>query len=338
MSRSGSHRGGGSQPAQRLDGVEPHVGIGIVERLEERRHRRGVLLIAEREGGLDAQVGVAVLQQRRQRAGDVEVGQRQQFERAAQDAEVAMLVAQRVDQRRQETRVGNARQPVHRRPGGRASRRRRAAGARPCPHRSSSSAGQRLGGALTDLGIGARQRLGDIALGLEPCRDVLDRDHGADDALVLAQRADRDALLHLREIARRRPRRAGDQVVMKGRGQHLDGAGGEHLLEVAQQAARRRDRAPPLRAAGRARRPRRRPVAAASQSSQTRTTSDTSVVKMPMSGRRCGHRGVSARRCRRCAVRRGAARPSPIDVKALAWSRSLVVVPRVSLTPAALRR
>ena len=98
------HRGGGSQPAQRLDGVEPHVGIGIAERLEERRHRRGVLLIAEREGGLDAQVGVAVLQQRRHRAGDVEVGQRQQFERAAQDAEVAMLVAQRVDQRRHETR------------------------------------------------------------------------------------------------------------------------------------------------------------------------------------------------------------------------------------------
>ena len=65
MSRSGCTAAAASQPAQRLDGVEPHVGIGIAERLEERRHRRGVLLIAEREGGLDAQVGVAVLQQRR---------------------------------------------------------------------------------------------------------------------------------------------------------------------------------------------------------------------------------------------------------------------------------
>ena len=108
-----------------------------------------------------------------------------------------MLVTQRIDQRRHETCVGNARQAVN-------------AGLPDAPVIGGEQRphdririgllepGQRLGGTLTDIWVGAGQRFGDIALGLHPFGDVLDGGHGADDAIVLTQRADRDALLHLR--------------------------------------------------------------------------------------------------------------------------------------------
>ena len=270
------------------------------------------------------------------RAGDVEVGQRQQFERAAQDAEVAMLVAQRIDQRRHETCVGNARQSVH-------------AGLADAPVVGGEQrAHDRVRIGLLERWPAPRRRAG----GHRDRRSSATRRYRARHpiravtssmvAIVPTMRSSsRSGPIVTRccisvNRARRRPRRAGDQVVMKGRGQHLDGAGREHLMEVAQQAARRRDRAP-RSSSGRPRASSAaRPVAAASQSSQTRTTSDTSVVNTPMSGE-----GAAIRRQRAPLplVRRSAeaARPSTIDVKALAWSRSLVVVPRVSLTPAALR-
>ena len=80
-----------------------------------------------------------------------------------------MLVAQRIDQRRHETGVGNARQSVHARLADAP-----VIGGEQRPHDRIRigflEPGQRLGGALTDIGIGAGQRFGDIALGLRPCR------------------------------------------------------------------------------------------------------------------------------------------------------------------------
>ena len=54
---------GGAQAAERLDRVEAHVGVRIVERGDERVDGRRVLLLAEGQRRLHAQVGVGPLQQ-----------------------------------------------------------------------------------------------------------------------------------------------------------------------------------------------------------------------------------------------------------------------------------
>ena len=49
---------GGAQPAERFDGVEADVDVGIVQRADQRVDGGRVLLLAERQRRLDAQVGV----------------------------------------------------------------------------------------------------------------------------------------------------------------------------------------------------------------------------------------------------------------------------------------
>ena len=67
--------------------------------------RRGVPLLAERERRLDAQIGIGCAAAR-ERRGDVDVRRRQQLQRAAEDAEVVVLVAQRREERGEQVARG----------------------------------------------------------------------------------------------------------------------------------------------------------------------------------------------------------------------------------------
>ena len=82
-------------------------------------------------------------------------------------------------------------------------------------------------------------------LGIETRGHVLHRHHHANDGGLLTERAQGDPLLHAIEVRGRDARRAGNEIVMEGRRQHLHFAGLEDLLEPYEQPAlgdRRHDR------------------------------------------------------------------------------------------------
>ncbi len=114
MRDSGSTASGDCRTPERFDRVEPDVRVGILERLDERGARGRMPLFAEGQRRLDAQVGIGIPQQLGERDGDVDVGHRQQLERAAEDVEVVMLVAQRRDERGEQVARGVPGQPLDR--------------------------------------------------------------------------------------------------------------------------------------------------------------------------------------------------------------------------------
>ena len=196
------HGRGRGDLAQRLDRVEPHVGVRIVERGEQRRFRVRAGLHPERQRGLNPQVCVGVAQQVHERRRHVDAGHRQQLERAAEDAEIAVAVAQRRDQRADQRRIVAAGQRLHGGP----------------PHLPVVVAhgvvqrpdavdrfdrGEMFDGAHPRVGAGAAKLLGERVLAIEPLGDVFDRDDQAHDVVALPERADRHALLHPVEACRR---------------------------------------------------------------------------------------------------------------------------------------
>ena len=177
--------------ADGFDRMKPHVDVRIVERRDQRLDSLGPALRAKRQCRLDAKIGIVISHQRHERVGDVDAGQRQQLQRAAQHAEIAMSVAQRRYDRVHERRVAPAGRALERPRRGPASRRRASA----LPIGPTPSVGSKVAscadrddafrrGALAQL---AR----DAALGLEPRRHVLDCHHQAHRSVVIAQRADR---------------------------------------------------------------------------------------------------------------------------------------------------
>ena len=193
-------------------------------------------LFAEGQRRLDAQAGIGIAQQLGERDGDVHVGHRQQLERAAEDVEVVMLVAQRRDERGEQVARGVPGQPLDR-------------GAPDLPAVVAERVGeglrrvqgvdglQALGGAAARLGVVALEIGGERALGVEPRRHVLDRRHHADHAIPLPQRPERDELLHALEVRGRRAGRARDQVVVERGRQHLRLAALEHAREAVEHPA-----------------------------------------------------------------------------------------------------
>ena len=93
------HRVAGMERPERFDGMKPDVDVGIVECADQRRHGAAVTAFAEDQGGLDPQVDVVAGQAADERIDHIDVGHRQQIQHAAEDAEVAMLLAQRTHQR-----------------------------------------------------------------------------------------------------------------------------------------------------------------------------------------------------------------------------------------------
>ena len=88
-----------AQPAQGFDGVEPHVEIGIVERPHQGGNRARIAAFAQNQRRLHAQVGIVAGETANHRLDDVEIGDGQQVEGAAEHAEIVMLLAQRPDER-----------------------------------------------------------------------------------------------------------------------------------------------------------------------------------------------------------------------------------------------
>ena len=86
-------------------------------------------------------------------------------------------------------------------------------------------------GANAHRGIGVAQLARQLALPLESRGDVLDAHDQADRALVVAERADDDALLHPVELLGWFERRAGDEELVQRRRQHLRRAGDERLAQ-----------------------------------------------------------------------------------------------------------
>ena len=110
------HRRRGRELAERLDGVEPHVGVRIIQRREQRVGRFGMGLRPERQRRLNPQIDVGIAQQIHQRRRHVDAGHRQQLEGAAEHAEIAMAVAQRRDQRVDQRRIAAGGERLHGRP------------------------------------------------------------------------------------------------------------------------------------------------------------------------------------------------------------------------------
>ncbi len=96
--------------------MKADVGVRIVQRVEQRSNGGRMMLLPERECRLDPQVHVSRLQQLGQRRGEIDVGHRQQLQRAAQDAKAPVLAAKRGQHRPQQLLIGAGRQPVDRRP------------------------------------------------------------------------------------------------------------------------------------------------------------------------------------------------------------------------------
>ena len=198
-----------------------------------------------------------------------------------------------------------------------------------------------------------------LTLALDARGHVLDGHDQADDPAVLAQRSDRDVLLHPIESRRRCRGRTAEQVVVQGRSQHLDRAPRQHVLQDGQRDRAPRSREARPRAAGSAPAAGSMPVASAIQSIP-RTDHEVLVGGedaewKPVSGHKHSHRGI-ARRSVRTATRRGQVRVDhsagsrapavatasvrgPIDEgdKACARRSRSSVPPRVCLTPLAFR-
>ena len=221
--------------------MKPNVGVGVLERLQQRVDRRRVALIAERKRRLDAEIGIVVLDQRDERCGHVDVDDRQEFQRTAQHSEVPMLLPQRVDEPVDERGIRGGRQAAHADPPDSpvlvSERGPQAVGRKRLGARFDGA-----GGLPPHVEVGALERQRQIALGVEARRHVLDRHHHPDHPLVLAQRPEGHALLHLRESRRRQPRRTLQQVVVKGGCQDVHGSGRDHALRSGRAGHGRRDR------------------------------------------------------------------------------------------------
>ena len=346
-----------AMPTQRLAPPRPHE-AGRALRWHEtarwRRDRRGarsargnrapVAAFAEDERRLNPQVRRRrPSRQRDERLDDVDVGDRQQIQRAAEHAEVAMLLAQRPHQR-VDDRIAVLRQ--------RRDRVRRT--------RQSSSPSSRVSDSIVALSARVAPARGSVASDDRPrawrsrstravTSSIVTID--ADDPALLTKRTDGDVLLHPVEVA------DGSEG-----GQRESGSGAapapaprrcrasSTLCRTAEQAARPRAREARRRAAGSGRCAGGDPVAAASHAIPGRTTSARSVVKMP-NGWRQRHAALAPAIARRSVRRRrplsgrGAACGSRAAVPrhaaaserpARARSRSSVP-PRVCLTPLALR-
>ncbi|HEY6193794.1 MAG TPA: hypothetical protein VI504_02040, partial [Candidatus Eisenbacteria bacterium] len=191
--------------------MKPDVRVLVVERGDQRRHGNRVADVAKREGGVHPQVGLGVGQQLDQRRGDVAIG-RQHLQRAADDVEVLIAAAQRVEQVRDLRRRGALAQVAD----GEAAQ-------------LPVTGADRFDRARRRLpGRGAFELRHHVALPIELRRDVLDGDHRAEDVVTRGERRDGHELLHLAEVRRWLPRRTGEQVVMEGGRQHARRAGGQH--------------------------------------------------------------------------------------------------------------
>ena len=99
-SSSGSTASRRVQPAERLDRVKPHVDVGIVERARSAQERRG-----DRGARRGSARPESAGRRRRSRGSAISGSttsmsvEREQIEQAAEDVEVAMLLAQRLHQR-----------------------------------------------------------------------------------------------------------------------------------------------------------------------------------------------------------------------------------------------
>ena len=190
-----------AQLAERFNGVKPDVHVRIVECHEQRLDRFRTVLRAEGERRLDAQIGVGVLQQIDQRRGQIDPGHRQQLQRAAQHAEIAVPLAQRRDQRLDQAGIAPAGDRLHRgspHPPVLVGHRRR--------QRTEAvdrvERGQAFDRPQPQSGIAVAQFVGQLVLDVEPLGHILDGDDQADRAAALDQRGEPDPLLHVL-VARR---------------------------------------------------------------------------------------------------------------------------------------
>ena len=190
---SGSIAAGARKPAERLDRVEAHVGIGIVERAQKSASAAaGWRCVAERERGLHAQVGVRVAAAARRAAPSTSTP-------VSVSSCSALLSTLKL--RWPSRSADDQRRRAPRRAGGEgltAARRTRQSSSpspaeRPTP--SVGSSGASCSTASSRTAGRRRAARGQLALALEPRRDVLDA----------SRRARRRAR---RRAARRRPRAA----------------------------------------------------------------------------------------------------------------------------------
>ena len=195
-----------AQPAERLDGVEPDVGVRVVERADERRHRRRDRA-ARRAPARRACAGSASDRPAARRAAAVtsRFAAIEHLQRAAQHVEIVMIALQRLEQVARSRRASPtaARRGPPRRAA--ASRRRRPPRAPPptapprrCVERAASSRSASSRAVTSSIVTHQRRR----------CRRR--SRSGATVTRCCIRGKCRDGLA----------RRAGNQVVMEGRRQH----------------------------------------------------------------------------------------------------------------------
>ena len=184
IAASGSTRRGGAEPAERLDRVEADVDVRIVERGEQRvDRRRRRCCVPSASAAWIRRSASGWLQQIDQRGRHVDAGQRQQLQRAAQHAEIAVPVAQR-------RRPARRRAPDRAVPASACTAARRtcqssspiAAGSGPRPSTGSAPRSRSIARSRA-AGSPLRSALGELMLALEPRGHVLDGHDQADRAV-----------------------------------------------------------------------------------------------------------------------------------------------------------
>ncbi len=230
-------RGRRPEGAERLDRMEADVDILVVECREQSVHRLRTWLRAERERDLNPEIGVRMPHQVDQRRGEVDAGHGQQLECAAQDAEIAVPLPQRGDERIHQRWIPPSGHRLHRRTpylpivvGHRGGDRAEALDRIECR--------QPFDRAPPSRGAGVAQFTGELMLDLEALGDILDGDDEALHPAVVDQGRQGRALPHVVVARRGRGRLGRDQILVKGGREDARRAGHEGVLKDAQQPAR----------------------------------------------------------------------------------------------------
>jgi hypothetical protein len=203
------------QTSQRLDDVKAHVEVRIREARNQRLNRAGITPLAENQRGLYPEIGVVVIEKPDERRQHIDVADRQQVQRTTEHAEVLVLRPQRLHERRDDRSTLFGDRTDRRAPG------------------PPILLPEQIGQSFDVL----RQTSGKLAFTRDASGHVLNRDHDADDAPIIAQRTKGHVLVHVSEARHRVAGRTGDQMVVQGGREHLDAAVREHSIEGGENPA-----------------------------------------------------------------------------------------------------